>query len=140
ARAPAGDRRVVGRYRGDPRASGVGHDVAGPARRVDRRGGVRAAQERGARRVRSDHRTGSRRRRARRVVAQGALRRGGNRPEPYGSGELGWKWSVASERHGVPIGWVIDGANRNDVRMLEPTLNAITTLGLLVDIDTLHLD
>jgi hypothetical protein len=40
----------------------------------------------------------------------------------------------------VPIGWVIDGANRNDVRMLEPTLNAITTLGLLVDIDTLHLD
>jgi len=21
---------------------------------------------------------------------------------------LGWKWSVASERHGIPIGWAID--------------------------------
>jgi transposase len=64
----------------------------------------------------------------------------GTGPNPTDRGKLGWKWSVASERHGVPIGWVIDGANRNDVRMLEPTLNAITTLGLLVDIDTLHLD
>jgi hypothetical protein len=53
---------------------------------------------------------------------------------------LGWKWSVASERHGVPIGWAIDGANRNDVRMLEPTIEAVTAVGLLVDVDTLHLD
>ena len=45
-----------------------------------------------------------------------------------------------SERHGVPIGWVIDGANRNDVRMLIPTIEAIAATGLLVDIDTLHLD
>lgn len=33
----------------------------------------------------------------------------------------------------VPIGWVIDGANRNDVRMLEPTLEAVAELGLLAD-------
>ena len=45
-----------------------------------------------------------------------------------------------SDRHGIPIGWAIDGANRNDVRMLEPTLDAIAAAGLLVDIDTLHLD
>ena len=45
-----------------------------------------------------------------------------------------------AERHGIPIGWAIDGANRNDVRMLEPTLDAIADAGLLVDIDTLHLD
>ena len=47
---------------------------------------------------------------------------------------------MAAERHGVPIGWAIDGANRNDVRMLVPTIDAVAEAGLLVDIDTLHLD
>ena len=64
----------------------------------------------------------------------------GTGPNPTDRGKLGWKWSVGSERHGVPIGWVIDGANRNDVRMLIPTIEAIAATGLLVDIDTLHLD
>ena len=44
------------------------------------------------------------------------------------------------ERHGIPIGWVIDGANRNDIRMLIPTIEAIAEVGLHVDIETLHLD
>jgi hypothetical protein len=44
------------------------------------------------------------------------------------------------ERHGIPVGWAIDGANRNDVRMLDPTLDAVAKAGLLVDIHTLHLD
>ena len=39
-----------------------------------------------------------------------------------------------------PIDWAIDGANRNDVRMLEPTIEAVAAVGLLVDVDTLHLD
>lgn len=64
----------------------------------------------------------------------------GTGPNPCDRAKLGWKWSVASERHGIPIGWAIDGANRHDVRMLEPTLDAIADRGLLVDIDTLHLD
>ena len=64
----------------------------------------------------------------------------GTGPNPTDRGKLGWKWSVASERHGVPIGWAIDGANRNDVRMLIPTIEAVAAVGLLVDIDTLHLD
>ena len=64
----------------------------------------------------------------------------GTGPNPTDRGKLGWKWSVAAERHGIPIGWAIDGANRNDVRMLAPTLEAIAEIGLLVDIDTLHLD
>jgi len=64
----------------------------------------------------------------------------GTGPNPTDRAKLGWKWSVASERHGVPIGWAIDGANRNDIRMLEPTLNAIAANGLLEEIDTLHLD
>ena len=64
----------------------------------------------------------------------------GTGPNPTDRAKLGWKWSVACDRHGIPIGWVIDGANRNDVRLLEPTLDAIAERGLLVDIDTLHLD
>jgi hypothetical protein len=65
---------------------------------------------------------------------------GGTGTDPTDRGKLGWKWSVASERHGVPIGWVIDGANRHDVRMLEPTLDAVREAGLFADITTLHLD
>lgn len=64
----------------------------------------------------------------------------GTGPNPTDRAKLGWKWSVASERHGIPIGWAIDGANRNDVRLLEPTLDAVAKTGLLADIDTLHLD
>ena len=64
----------------------------------------------------------------------------GTGPNPTDRAKSGWKWSVACDRHGIPIGWAIDGANRNDVRMLEPTLDAIREAGLLVDIGTLHLD
>ena len=64
----------------------------------------------------------------------------GTGPNPTDRGKLGWKWSVAVDRHGIPIGWTIDGANRNDVRMLEPTLDDIVAAGLLIDINTMHLD
>jgi transposase len=64
----------------------------------------------------------------------------GTGPNPTDRAKLGWKWSVASERHGIPVGWAIDGANRSDIRLLEPTLDAVVAVGLLVDIDTLHLD
>ena len=45
----------------------------------------------------------------------------GTGPNPTDRAKCGWKWSVAVDRHGIPIGWTIDGANRNDVRLLEPT-------------------
>jgi transposase len=64
----------------------------------------------------------------------------GTGPNPTDRAKLGWKWSVAAERHGIPVGWAIDGANRNDVRMLEPTLDAVAKTGLLADIGTIHLD
>ncbi len=57
----------------------------------------------------------------------------GTGPNPTDRGKLGWKWSVAVEAHGIPIGWAIDGANRNDIRRLEPTLDAVDATGLLVD-------
>jgi hypothetical protein len=31
-------------------------------------------------------------------------------PNPTDRAKLGWKWSEASERHGIPLGWAIDGA------------------------------
>ena len=64
----------------------------------------------------------------------------GTGPNPCDRAKLGWKWSVAAEAHGVPIGWAIDGANRNDVRLLAPTLDAVASIGLLCDIERLHLD
>lgn len=64
----------------------------------------------------------------------------GTGPNPTDRAKLGWKWSVASERHGIPIAWTIAGAHRHDVALLVPTLETIDEQGLTVDIGTLHLD
>ena len=64
----------------------------------------------------------------------------GTGPNPTDRGKLGWKWSIATDAHGIPIGWAIDGANRNDVKLLGPTLDDVDRDGLLRDIETLHLD
>ncbi|MDE0117636.1 MAG: transposase [bacterium] len=53
---------------------------------------------------------------------------------------LGWKWSIAADRHGIPVGWAADAANVNDQTMLEPTLAAVSRTGLIADIETIHLD
>jgi len=59
---------------------------------------------------------------------------------PTDRGKQGWKWSIAVDRDGIPIGWATDGANRHDMILLGPTLDAVTGRGLTVDIETLHLD
>lgn len=64
----------------------------------------------------------------------------GTGPNPTDRAKIGWKWSVATDLLGIPIGWVIDGANRNDSILLEPTLKAVAARGLLLDVETLHLD
>ena len=64
----------------------------------------------------------------------------GTGPNPTDRGKSGWKWSVAVDGAGIPIGWAIDGANRNDLKLLDPTLDAIEATGLHHDIGTLHLD
>ena len=64
----------------------------------------------------------------------------GTGPNPCDRAKLGWKWSVAADGHRLPIGWAIDGANRNDLRLLQPTLDAFEATGLHHDIGTLHLD
>jgi len=64
----------------------------------------------------------------------------GTGPNPTDRGKLGWKWSIATDAGGIPIAWAIDGANRNDLKLLDPTLDDLDRVGLLVDVDTLHLD
>lgn len=64
----------------------------------------------------------------------------GTGKSPVDRGKLGWKWSIATERRGIPVGWAIAGANRNDSLLLEPTLAAVADTGLLADIETIHLD
>jgi len=61
-------------------------------------------------------------------------------PNPTDRAKQGWKWSIGVDRHGIPLGWAIDGANRNDVRMLGPTLDALRSNGWIGEIDTVHLD
>ena len=64
----------------------------------------------------------------------------GTGKNPTDRAKLGWKWSVAADANGIPLGWAIDGANRNDVELLEPTLADVARVGLLGEIETLHLD
>ena len=64
----------------------------------------------------------------------------GTGPNPTDRGKTGWKWSVATDANGVPIGWVTEGANRNDSILLAPTLDDVNDRGLLADIETLWLD
>lgn len=59
---------------------------------------------------------------------------------PVDRRKLGWKWSVAVDANGVALGWAAGPANRHDLDLLEPTLDALGAGGLLADVGTLHLD
>ena len=64
----------------------------------------------------------------------------GTGKSPVDRAKLGWKWSVAVDANGIALGWAIAGANRNDLKLLEPTLADVARVGLLGEIETLHLD
>ena len=64
----------------------------------------------------------------------------GTGPNPTDRAKLGWKWSVLTDRAGIPFGWTVDGANRNDSILLAATLDDAAGRGLLAEIDTLWLD
>jgi transposase len=64
----------------------------------------------------------------------------GTGPNPTDRAKLGWKWSICTDLHGIPVGWTAAGANRHDSILLEPTLDEVDQRGLLGDIDTLWLD
>ena len=64
----------------------------------------------------------------------------GTGKSPVDRGKLGWKWSIATERKGIPVGWVVAAANRNDCVLLPDTLASVAAHRLLGDVETLHLD
>ena len=64
----------------------------------------------------------------------------GTGESPVDRRKSGWKWSLATDGAGIPIGWAADGANRNDIMLFEPTLDEIARRGLHHDIETVHLD
>src|SRR3990172_4672286 len=41
---------------------------------------------------------------------------------------------------GSPVGWVVAPANRNDCKLLEPTLDSVAARGLLLEAGSIHLD
>ena len=59
---------------------------------------------------------------------------------PTDRGKLGWKWSLMTDRNGIPVSWAITGANRHDTVLFEPTLAPAARHGFLHDVETLHLD
>jgi transposase len=61
-------------------------------------------------------------------------------PNPTDRGKLGWKWSILVDGNGIPLGWEIAGANRNDSVLLAPTLDDLGGRGMLGEIETIWLD
>ena len=44
---------------------------------------------------------------------------------PTDRGKMGTKRSVLTEGHGIPLAVAVDGANRHDMKLVEPTLQAM---------------
>ena len=59
---------------------------------------------------------------------------------PKQHGRAGWKWCTGVDAVGIPIAWTTDGANRQDYKLLQPTLDKITANPATAHIGTLHLD
>lgn len=79
------------------------------------------------------------------VSADGSLHKSpgggeGTGKNPTDRAKLGWKWSILTDRLGIPLGWAVDGANRNDSVLLAPTLDDVAKRFLLEEIETLWLD
>lgn len=54
--------------------------------------------------------------------------------------KLGWKWSLLTDQHGIPLGWHADAAHRHDLSLVEGTLEQADQRGLLQEVTTVHLD
>jgi transposase len=80
----------------------------------------------------------------RHAAADGSLHKApcggpGSGPNPCDRAKLGWKWLIIVDTSGIPIGWVIAGANRQDSVLLAVTLDNVSKK-LRRRIRWLHLD
>jgi len=64
----------------------------------------------------------------------------GTGKNPTDRAKLGWKWHILTDKAGIPFGWAVDGANRHDSILLDPTLDNAANRGLLAEIETIWLD
>lgn len=64
----------------------------------------------------------------------------GTGKNPTDRSKLGHKWSILVDKNGIPVGWNLDGANRNDSVLLAPTLDDAAARGWLSQIQTIWLD
>jgi transposase len=64
----------------------------------------------------------------------------GTGPSHLDRGKCGWKWSIATEAAGIPVGWIVAPANVHDQKLVEDTLDAIDGHGLELEIEQAHLD
>ena len=64
----------------------------------------------------------------------------GTEKNPCDRANSGWKWSLATDANGIPLGWATDGANRHNSILFQPTLDSTAQRRLLFDVKTLHLD
>ena len=64
----------------------------------------------------------------------------GTGPSHVDRGKSGWKWSLATEANGIPIGWIVAAANINDQKLVEDTLDAVEARGYEVEVQHAHLD
>ena len=64
----------------------------------------------------------------------------GTDKSPVDRVKLGWKWSMAADANGIPLGRATAGANRNELKLSEPTLVDVVRSGLLSEIETLDLN
>jgi transposase len=64
----------------------------------------------------------------------------GTGKNPTDRAKLGWKWSVVTDKAGIPIAWTAAGANRQDCVLLAPTLDGVVRANLVDDIETIWLD
>ena len=47
----------------------------------------------------------------------------GTGKNPTDRAKLGWKWSILTDKNGIPFAWATEGANRHDSVLLAPTLD-----------------
>jgi transposase len=64
----------------------------------------------------------------------------GTGPSYVDRGKCGWKWSLATESLGAPIGWIAAAANTSNQKLVEDTLDAIDSRGYEAEIEDAYLD
>jgi transposase len=64
----------------------------------------------------------------------------GTGPNCTDRAKQGWKWSLITDRAGIPFGWTVAAANHLDAKLVADTLDTAHTRGLLADVERVHLD